>query len=731
MKFQYLFCGLCLIVHAETASADSASKSSTIATTPDGLQLVVVNTDSNSVTIVDLDSESANPIEIFVGNSPQTVAVDSDGVYAFIPNRFDDSVSVLDLQDQIILGCIAVDDEPFGVVAGQQHIFVSNQGSNSISVIDRKTYLPVLRIATEFAPRGLALSDDGSQLYVTHFFSGKLSIIDIELMQVTKVISVSSSANISQSVEIDSENALAYLPQTLSNSSNEALLFDTTVFPVVSVVDLVAETDLRGERIAVDIVDEPVGIPIDAVRSPANKLYLVNAASNDVSVIDLDSNTAVAHLEVGDNPRGIVLSIDGTRAYINNSLAGTVSVIDTMSDQLIDEFQVSQIPLESEILNGKKIFNSSNRTDLARDQWISCATCHFDGEHDARTWFFADGPRNTPSLLGVSETLPIHWSGDLDELHDVESTIRNIQAGTGLITGSDNCDPACDIAPANQGRSDDLDDLARYMETLTFTSDTSLDTGGMLSVQAQAGNALFNSAQSGCSTCHQPPLYTDRQQHDVGTGDSALEKKGLVFDTPSLRGIKKTAPYLHDGSAASLSAVLVEQNPADLHGVTSQLSATDIVNLVAFLTLLPTAEAGAGDPVSCVAPPASADDDDLVAVLELSLNHRSFSAGDALVLKLNVAGAGVVDIYSAIRFPDGSFVTLGETIAVSALNQVLSFRGAQPLSAAQAFPVVDVVLPEKLALGVYTAFGVVVRPGFSVLDSANWISMDEISFEVI
>ena len=380
----------------------AASKSSSIAITPDDQQLLVVNTDSNSVTVVDLNSGFTNLMEIPVGSSPQTISIGPEGIRAFTPNRDDDSISVLDLQNLSSIGCIPVGDEPFGTVVGEKHIFVSNQASNSISVIDRETFLPILEIETEEAPRGLALSDDGSQLYVTHFFSGNLSVIDIALMNVTKVISVNASANISQSVEIDSENSLAFLPQTFSNSSNEALLFDTTVFPVVSIVDLVAQIDLRSERIAVDIADEPVGIPIDSVRTSINKLYVVNAASNDVSVIDLDSNTAVAHFEVGDNPRGIVLSNDDLRAYVNNTLSGSVTVIDTTNDQLIDEFEVTQIPLDSQVLNGKRIFNSSNRTDLARDQWITCATDHFDSEHDGSTWFFADGPRKTASLRGVS-----------------------------------------------------------------------------------------------------------------------------------------------------------------------------------------------------------------------------------------------------------------------------------------------------------------------------------------
>ena len=56
-----------------------------------------------------------------------------------------------------------------------------------------------------------------------------------------------------------------------------------------------------------------------------------------------------------------------------------------------------------------------------------------------------------------------------------------------------------------------------------------------------------------------------------------------AFDTPSLRGIWHTAPYLHDGRAPTLRDVLVTHNPTDTHGHTSHLSESELQDLVAFL----------------------------------------------------------------------------------------------------------------------------------------------------
>src|SRR5262249_25971956 len=113
---------------------------------------------------------------------------------------------------------------------------------------------------------------------------------------------------------------------------------------------------------------------------------------------------------------------------------------------------------------------------------------------------------------------------------------------------------------------------------------------------AQRGKEIFFSKQANCASCHSGPFYTDSTprpiseivRHDVGTGkDDATEKMGPAYDTPTLLGIYKTAPYLHHGKAATLQEVFTKYNPKDQHGKTSQLSAAQMDDLVEFLRALP------------------------------------------------------------------------------------------------------------------------------------------------
>jgi YVTN family beta-propeller protein len=525
---RFLPLALCALVSVSATTVPQPVRSSTLAV--DASRLVVVNEDSSSITIVD-PLTRRKQAEIAVCTTPRTVALSGD--VAFVPCA-DGRIARVELASSNVRMADA-GVEPFGVIVAGSRLFVTDHGAAAVRVLDAATLAPIATIATEAYPRGLAF--DG-RLYVTHFQSGRISVIDVDTLQVTRMLSTGADANLSQSITL--ARGRAYLPQTRSNTSNRALLFDNTVFPVVNVIDLETGTALTRERIALDIVDQPVNMPFDAAITSGGKMYVVHAGSDDLSAITLEFQEAVAHVETGFNPRGVVLSPDERFVYVNNALSGTVSVIDTATDAVIDTIQVTTIPLAPSLLRGKILFNSSATTTLAKDEWVSCATCHFEGGADGRTWFFRDGIRNTPALFGVASTLPMHWSGDLDELQDVENTIRSVQAGTGLVTGDVHCSPVCDETRLNGGRSQDLDDLALFMMSLRAPRRQVIAT--------ERGAELF---ATHCAECHPAPLYTDRRTHDVGTA-GVVERKGNAFDTPSLRGVFDTAPYLHDGSAATI-----------------------------------------------------------------------------------------------------------------------------------------------------------------------------------
>jgi cytochrome c peroxidase len=137
------------------------------------------------------------------------------------------------------------------------------------------------------------------------------------------------------------------------------------------------------------------------------------------------------------------------------------------------------------------------------------------------------------------------------------------------------------------GKSADLDALALYTNSFPVRlSPHKLDEA------AERGRKIFESKSTNCASCHSGPYYSDSTLktpftlHDVGTGGDEREKMGNRFDTPTLLGVYRSGPYLHNGAAKTLHDV-IRNNPGDKHGITSHLKANEVDDLVAFLKCLP------------------------------------------------------------------------------------------------------------------------------------------------
>lgn len=620
------------------------SGSSAIAITPDGATLVTVNPDSNTVTLLDTTS-LAVLAELAVGGDPRSVVIAPDGLLAYIACQGSDALAVIDLAAQTVKATLPVGDRPVGVAVSPdgRYLAVAELGSDQVRLLERASLKPVALFPTLDRPSGMAFTPDSARLLVSHLLDGRVTILILPpyrtylpwishpfasgpypapsaypptpFLKEGGVISppfreglwvglsgqtlIPTWPNIAPApaVIVNAAGTRAYLPQTMANGLGLNLQFDTTVFPKVSVVNLSTNQHQLTEHISLPETDRPVGLPWDAALARGDtELWVVNSASNDVSVINLSNPTRPtrqANLPVGDNPRGIILAPDGQTAYVNNTLAGTVSVIDAQTYAVTQVVSVTTLPLPPALLNGKRLYFSSARPELARASWISCNTCHVEGEVDGRTWilqYLGEVPpgelprirRNTTSLRGMIETYPLRWAAEWDEAADSEFSIRFEQFGAGLIPG----DMHPTLGAPNQGRSYDLDCLALYIDSLAIPERPKISQRP-LSAAEQRGQEIFYSAQTGCQLCHPWPVYTDLQGHDVGTADGPGEWFGPVIDTPTLRFLFDSAPYLHDGSAATLWEVLVIKNPADEHGVTSHLSAAELSDLIAFLMALP------------------------------------------------------------------------------------------------------------------------------------------------
>ncbi|HKY74629.1 MAG TPA: cytochrome c peroxidase [Acidimicrobiia bacterium] len=205
---------------------------------------------------------------------------------------------------------------------------------------------------------------------------------------------------------------------------------------------------------------------------------------------------------------------------------------------------------------------------LVFNQLVSCATCHDPALG------FADGlthpvrpegeqkisRRQTPHLLGVEHTAPYGWDG--------RNATLQAQAKGAIIS-------ALEMNAAREPTPRELDALAEFQKTLTVPA--AVPGREYDAARAARGGVLFRTprpvtdptgefpfgSQVACATCHAGPFFTDNKPHRglVLTGDPVLDPgevrpDGTVagFHTPSLLGLRLTAPFFHNGSGGDPTA---------------------------------------------------------------------------------------------------------------------------------------------------------------------------------
>lgn len=265
----------------------------------------------------------------------------------------------------------------------------------------------------------------------------------------------------------------------------------------------------------------------------------------------------------GQGPRGISISADGTKVAVGAYFAGAVYMINTATNTVTQTIPLGTNPAEDSVRRGERIFHDASTTT---QEWLSCATCHPEGRADGLNWDMPnDGvgnPKNTKSMYKVFDTPPAMWRG-----------IR-ADATTGVRSGFK-------FIKFREPSQQEVDDVSAYIKSFTEEVSPYRNSNGTMTADATAGKALFESSQTQCATCHSGPNLTDLTIHDVGTKD-AYDVNGN-YVTPPLVELWKAAPYLHDGSAATLMDVLTTKNVGNRHGITSNLTSTQLNQLVAYM----------------------------------------------------------------------------------------------------------------------------------------------------
>jgi cytochrome c peroxidase len=233
---------------------------------------------------------------------------------------------------------------------------------------------------------------------------------------------------------------------------------------------------------------------------------------------------------------------------------------------------------------GRRLFSDPM---LSRDLTMSCATCHdpqrgfADGKPRAVGIAGRVGARHTPALINRGYGRSFFWDGrahtledqSLRPIEDPDEFGHSIDGAMVRLRADAQYQALFQSAFGREPQSEDLARaLASYVRTILAGSapiDRYLagDPGALTDEQRQ-GLAVFR-GRGRCTACHAGPTFADERFHNTGVawregrfldpGRAAvtnLDEDRGAFKTPTLREVGRTAPYMHDGSFATLAGVV-------------------------------------------------------------------------------------------------------------------------------------------------------------------------------
>ena len=566
----------------------------------------IADADEPTLHTVDL----AGPAEIattpLIGR-PEHVLVLADGRVA-VTLRSSNALQVLEppvdedaaLETRCVVGTRA---EPIALAATPDDatLLVTTGWGHALSAYDAETLAPKFEASLPRDPRSAVVSDDGTRAFVAHVTGARMSVVDLatpdHAVRAIDLAARASGEDSSDNPMLKGCQGFALAKLDGQGEGKLAKMVDRVFAPMVSVnsgeglsessgygpdgpseIGEVAVVDAAAERSLTRVVRAPNGAVSGgqcllprAAAYDAGSLYVTCLGIDALLKLDArgidPSRSELARWHVAAGPTGIAVDHEGRRAVVWSQFDREIAVVDTTADAsppMRLALARQSAGITANVALGRRLFHQVGDGRISADG-RACASCHPDGREDALTWSTPDGSRQTPMLAGrLAGTAPFGWLGASDGVKDhLKKTFERL-GGEGLP-------------------NHELSALIDYVSTMTPPTGASAFPAADQQKLVERGRVLFESAETGCGTCHDASRgFTDGMRHNVtvGRGDAA----NGAFDTPSLRFVSGTAPYFHDGRYKTLDDVLTA--PDHAMGTSTNLGRQDRVALVAYLETL-------------------------------------------------------------------------------------------------------------------------------------------------
>ena len=567
---------------------------SRIAALPDGALAI----DEDSGALIRADAEGAPVGQLAIGRGAGLLAYDPVAHRAYVADRRGDRVVVVDVGAQLqVAAAWPTPAEPYGVALAPDRatLLVTAIADRTLVAYDTATGRRRWTAALGAEPRGVAIAPDGTRALVASLATGAVDEIDLlETHAVTPLaLAVAAPSDPTPAFARDAfavtflgaHQAVVPFQRETPVRSIQGVEMQQQVSraeassygggggdfevdpPIHQQLAFFAQGPLGVRQVGARIgVQQPRALAWDSAH---DALYVAGLGSDTILQLRHASQADVApgftaqltRAGTRCGPDGLAVTPAGdlivwcafTRSIAHVAVPGDGTLAAQAMPAVAEGGTLVTSALDARAHAGMVLFHSAE-PEISAGGALACASCHPEGRDDGMSWRIDRTTLQTPLLAGrVAGTRPYKWDGRDKTLARSLATTMQRLGGAGLSSA-------------------ETAQLAAYLEAMPPPRTATRDPAAVA-----RGEALFDSAQLGCRSCHDGPAYTDRDRH--GFGSAELPQ----VDTPSLVGLAASAPYFHDGSAPTLEALLHDRGTVHGMAETAKLSDAQVADLMAFL----------------------------------------------------------------------------------------------------------------------------------------------------
>ncbi len=291
-------------------------------------QIFVTNEKSSTITVLNLNHEVVDTFPVC--SRPRGIKFTADHNGFFLACGDDDTIAIYDIKTRKLLKRFRdiPDPETFDLHPDGKHLFASNENDALVSEIDVDTGETIAKFETGEEPEGVLVTPDGKLVFATSESANVVHVIDPEKKAVIKTLLVGTRPR-----------RFALTPD------GKELWVSAEVSGIVDIIDVATLTNIaRVDFLPPGLRHEQV-TPVDVlITKDGSRAYVALGRADHVAVIDVKKRAVLDYVLVGKRPWGLALNNDESQLYVANGFSDDVTVIDTASLNSIISVSVGRIP---------------------------------------------------------------------------------------------------------------------------------------------------------------------------------------------------------------------------------------------------------------------------------------------------------------------------------------------------------------------------------------------------